>query len=117
MLLLIAALTIGLILSLVAFGTFISFRVFDFPDITTEGSFTLGGAIAASLLVVGVHPLLATVAAFAGGLAAGTVTGVVHTRFQIDRLLSGIIVMTALFSINLHVMGRANVPLLTERSL
>ena len=99
MLLLIAALTIGFILSLLALGSFISFRVFDFPDITTEGSFTLGGAIAATLLV------------------AGTVTGVVHTRFHINRLLSGIIVMTALFSINLHVMDRANVPLLTERSL
>jgi putative tryptophan/tyrosine transport system permease protein len=117
MLLLIASLTIGLILSLLALGSFISFRVFDFPDITTEGSFTLGGAIAATLLVAGVDPLVATSSAIVGGLVAGTITGVVHTRFRIDRLLSGIIVMTALFSINLHVMGRANVPLLTERSL
>ena len=117
MLLLIAALTIGFILSLLALGSFISFRVFDFPDITTEGSFTLGGAIVATLLVAGVDPLVATAAACAGGVAAGTVTGVVHTRFQINRLLSGIIVMTALFSINLHVMDRANVPLLSERTL
>jgi len=117
MLLLIAALTIGLILSLLALGSFISFRVFDFPDITTEGSFTFGGSIAATLLVTGVDPLVATAVACAGGLVAGMVTGIVHTRFQINRLLSGIIVMTALFSINLHVMGRANVPLLTERSL
>ena len=117
MLLLVASVTIGLILSLLAFGSFISFRVFEFPDITTEGSFTLGGAIAAALLVAGVNPVIATSAAVAGGLVAGTVTGVVHTQFHIDRLLSGIIVMTALFSINLHVMGRANVPLLNERSL
>jgi putative tryptophan/tyrosine transport system permease protein len=117
MLLLIASLTIGLILSLLALGSFISFRVFEFPDITAEGSFTLGGAIAATLLVAGVNPVLATLVACAGGLVAGTITGVVHTRFRIDRLLSGIIVMTALFSINLRVMGRANVPLLTERSL
>jgi putative ABC transport system permease protein len=117
MLLLVASVTIGLILSLLAFGSFISFRVFEFPDITTEGSFTLGGAITAALLVAGVDPVIATSSAVAGGLVAGTVTGVVHTRFHIDRLLSGIIVMTALFSINLHVMGRANVPLLTERSL
>jgi putative tryptophan/tyrosine transport system permease protein len=117
MLLLIASLTIGLILSLLALGSFISFRVFEFPDITTEGSFTLGGAIAAALLVAGLDPLVATFSACAGGLVAGTITAVVHTRFKIDRLLSGIIVMTALFSINLHVMGRANVPLLTERSL
>ena len=117
MLLLVASVTIGLILSLLAFGSFISFRVFEFPDITTEGSFTLGGAITAALLVAGVDPVIATSSAVAGGLVAGTVTGVVHTRFHIDRLLSGIIVMTALFSINLHVMGRANVPLLTEHSL
>ena len=117
MLLLLAALTIGFILSLLALGSFISFRVFDFPDITTEGSFTLGGAIAATLLVAGVDPFSATLLACAGGLVAGTVTAVVHTRFQIDRLLSGIIVMTSLFSLNLHLMGRANVPLLTERSL
>ena len=75
MLLLIAALTIGFILSLLALGSFISFRVFDFPDITTEGSFTLGGAIVATLLVAGVDPLVATAAACAGGVAAGTVTG------------------------------------------
>src|SRR5262245_27099368 len=100
MLLLVASLTIGLVLSLLAFGSFISFRVFEFPDITAEGSFTLGGAITAALLVAGFHPVIATSAAVAGGLVAGTVTGVVHTRFQIDRLLSGIIVMTALFSIN-----------------
>jgi putative ABC transport system permease protein len=117
MLLLIAALTIGFILSLLALGSFISFRVFEFPDITAEGSFTLGGAIVATLLVAGVDPLLATAVACGGGVVAGTVTGVVHTRFQIDRLLSGIIVMTALFSINLHIMDRSNVPLLTERSL
>jgi putative tryptophan/tyrosine transport system permease protein len=117
MLPLLSALTIGLILSLLALGSLISFRVFEFADITPEGSFTLGAAIIAALLVAGVDPLSATTAAFAGGLVAGTVTAVVHTRFQINRLLSGIIVMTALYSINLRVMGRANVPLLTERTL
>lgn len=117
MLLLLGALTIGLILALLAFGAFISFRIFAFPDITAEGSITLGAAVVATLLVAGVHPVPATAAAFVCGLLAGTVTGVLHTRFQINRVLSGIIVMTALFSVNLRVMSRANVPLMTERTL
>jgi putative ABC transport system permease protein len=117
MLLLLGALTIGLLLSLLAFGVFISFRIFEFPDITTEGSLTLGGAIAAVLIVSGVNPVFATLAAFAGGALAGTTTAVVHTRFKINPLLSGILVMTALYSINLHIMGKSNVPLLSERTL
>jgi putative tryptophan/tyrosine transport system permease protein len=117
MLLLIGALTIGLILSLLALGVFISFRIFDFPDITAEGSITLGGAVAAALIVTGVHPLLATAAAFVAGALAGTTTGVLHTRFKINGLLAGILVMTALYSVNLHVMGKSNVPLLSERTL
>ena len=117
MLLLLGALTIGLILSLLAFGVFISFRIFEFPDITTEGSLTLGGALAAVLIVAGVNPVLATLAAFVGGALAGTATAVLHTRFKINSLLSGILVMTALYSVNLHVMGKSNIPLLTERTL
>ena len=117
MLLLIGALTIGLILSLLALGVFISFRIFEFPDITAEGSITLGGAVAAALIVTGVHPLLASAAAFAAGTVAGTTTGILHTRFKINSLLSGILVMTSLYSVNLHIMGRSNVPLLSERTL
>ena len=117
MLLLIGAFTIGLILSLLALGVFISFRIFEFADITADGSITLGGAVTAVLLVAHVHPLLATTAAFGAGAVAGAVTGIIHTRFGINSLLSGILVMTALYSINLHVMGKSNVPLLTERTL
>lgn len=117
MLLLIGALTIGLILSLMALGVFISFRIFEFPDITADGSITLGAAVASTLLVAQVHPFLATGAACVAGAAAGTLTGVIHTRFQINKLLSGILVMTALYSVNLHVMGRSNVPLLSERTM
>jgi putative tryptophan/tyrosine transport system permease protein len=117
MTLLIGALTIGLILSLLALGVFISFRVFEFPDITADGSITLGAALAAVLLVAGVHPFVATASAFVAGALAGTLTGVIHTRFGINKLLSGILVMTALYSINLHVMGKSNVPLLSERTL
>src|SRR5437868_3061409 len=89
MLLLIGAFTIGLILSLLAFGVFISFRIFAFPDITADGSITLGGAVASVLIAAHVHPLVATAAAFVAGAAAGTTTGVLHTRFRINGLLSG----------------------------
>ena len=113
MTLVIGALTIGLILSVLALGVYISFRIFDFPDITAEGSVTLGAAVAAILLVAGTNPFAATAAAFCAGMAAGSVTGVLHTKFKINGLLSGILVMTALYSVNLHVMGKSNVPLLS----
>lgn len=117
MTLLIGALTVGLILSLLALGVFISFRVFHFPDITTDGSITLGASVAAVLLIADVNPFLATAAAFVCGLLAGATTGILHTRFNIHKLLSGILVMTALYSINLHVMGRSNIPLLSATTL
>src|SRR5580692_5812085 len=103
MTLLIGAMTIGFILSLLALGILISFRIFDFPDITAEGSITLGAAVAATLLVRGVGPLAATFTAVVAGMLAGAATGVLHTKFKINGLLSGILVMTALYSINLHV--------------
>ena len=112
MTLLIGALTIGFILSLLALGVLISFRIFAFPDITAEGSITLGAAVAAILMVKGTSPLLATFVAVMAGMSAGAATGVLHTKFKINGLLSGILVMTALYSANLHVMGRSNVPLL-----
>lgn len=117
MTLLMGSLTIGLILSLLAMGVFISFRIFDFADITADGSITLGAAVAAILLVKGVNPALATTAGFCSGLLAGATTGVLHTKFRINSLLSGILVMTALYSVNLHVMGKSNVPLLSETTL
>src|SRR5436190_16337250 len=117
MLLLIGAFTIGLILSLLAFGVFISFRIFEFPDITADGSITLGGAVTGVLLVAHVHPVIATAAAFLAGALAGMTTGILHTRFKINGLLSGILVMTALYSVNLHIMGKSNLPLLSERTL
>ncbi|HOL70738.1 MAG TPA: ABC transporter permease, partial [Bryobacteraceae bacterium] len=87
--LLIGALTIGFILSLLALGVYISFRIFDFADITTEGSITLGAAVTAMLVVNGWNPLAATAMGFAAGLLAGSVTGVVAMRFGVNRLLSG----------------------------
>jgi putative ABC transport system permease protein len=112
MTLLISAASVGLVLALLALGVYLSFRVFNFPDITADGSFTLGAAVTATLLVQRVSPTLATLAGMAAGLLAGATTAVLHTKFRINGLLSGILVMTALYSVNLHVMGRSNVPLL-----
>lgn len=117
MTLLLGALTIGLILSLLAMGVLVSFRIFSMPDITTDGSITFGAAIAATLLVNHFDPVLATLAGAVGGALAGALTGVIHTKFKINALLAGILVMTALYSINLHVMGRSNVPLMQTRTL
>ena len=116
MTLLIGALTLGFILSLLALGVFISFRIFDFPDITADGSITLGAALAALLLVKGINPVIASIAAFAGGFIAGAVTATLATKFKINRLLAGILVMTALYSINLHIMGKSNVALFGQRT-
>jgi len=115
--LLIGTFTIGCILSLLALGVFISFRIFAFPDITADGSITLGAAVAATLIVRGVSPLLASLAGFVAGMIAGATTGTLFTRFKINPLLAGILVMTALYSINLHIMGKSNVPLLTITTL
>lgn len=115
--LLIGTFTIGCILSLLALGVFISFRIFAFPDITADGSITLGASVAATLLVRGVSPPLASLAGFLAGMLAGACTGVLHTRFKINSLLSGILVMTALYSINLHIMGKSNVPLLSVNTI
>ncbi len=115
--LLIGALTIGFILSMLALGVYISFRIFDFPDITAEGSITLGAAVSSTLLVAGWSPLPATALGFVAGLVAGGVTGILAMRFQINRLLAGIITMTALYSVNLRIMGRSNTPLLNENTI
>lgn len=114
--LLIGAYTIGIILALLALGVFVSFRIFAFPDMTAEGSVTLGAAIAAALILAGWNPWLASLAAMGGGALAGGITGLLHTRFKIDGLLAGILVMTALYSVNLHVMGRSNLPLMGQET-
>jgi putative tryptophan/tyrosine transport system permease protein len=110
--LLIGALTLGFVFSLVALGVLVSFRIFAFPDITADGSSTLGAALAAMLLTNHVNPLTATAAGFVGGFLAGALTGTLATKFKINGLLAGILVMTGLYSINLHVMGRSNLSVL-----
>ena len=117
MTLVIGAFTIGLILSLLSMGVWISFRILRYCDITVDGSITLGASVTAILLVKGWSPWTATLAATLAGAAAGCVTGILHTRFKIQELLAGILVMTALYSVNLRVMGRSNVPLLDVETL
>jgi putative ABC transport system permease protein len=117
MTLLISALTLGLILALLALGVYVSFRIFNIPDITADGSVTLGAAVSAALIVDGHGAALSTIAGAVAGMAAGTVTGILATKCNINKLLSGILVMTALYSINLHVMGRSNLPLLDHVTL
>lgn len=117
MTLLVAAFTIGLILALLALGMLVSFRIFAFPDLTAEGSITLGAAVATILIVHGQPPVFATVAACVAGSVAGMLTGLIHTRLKVNALLAGILMMTALYSINLHVMGRSNLPLTGHTTL
>jgi len=112
-----SALVLGLAFASLAWGVYIASRVLRFPDITPDGSFPLGAAVAASLIVGGTDPLVATVAAFFAGMVAGYVTGLLHTRLRVTELLAGILVMTALYSVNLHVMGRSNISLLDRATL
>jgi len=103
--------TFGVALGFVALGVFVSYKLFSFPDITTDGSFTLGAVVTTVLLVSGVDPALATLAGMAAGATAGACTGMLHAILGIEPLLSGILMMTALASVNLVVLGRSNVPL------
>jgi len=117
MTLLIGAITMGLILALLALGVYVSYRIFNIPDLTAEGSVTLGASVAATLMVHGQNAALATAAAAIAGALAGAVTGLLATKCRINPLLSGILVMTGLYSVNLHVMGRSNLPLLEVKTL
>ncbi|MBS0468310.1 MAG: ABC transporter permease [Proteobacteria bacterium] len=114
---LLGAIEIGLIFSLVALGVYISFRLLRFPDLTVDGSFPLGGAVCAILISTGTNPWLATLAATAAGAVAGLITGWFNVRLKIMDLLASILVMTALYSINLRVMGGPNVPLINDTTL
>ncbi len=107
----------GSLAGFLGLGVLITFRFFRFPDLTAEGSYPLGGAVAASLLVAGAAPVLATLAAIAAGVLAGMATALIHTRLRINNIVSGIIVMTALYTVNLRVMGRANVSLLSVQTV
>jgi putative ABC transport system permease protein len=102
----------GLAYALVALGIVISFRILAFPDLTVDGSFVLGGAVVARMIVLGYQPLTGVVLAILIGFSAGCATGLLNTRLKINSLLAGILIMTILYSVNLRVMGRSNTPLL-----
>ncbi|QJD60370.1 ABC transporter permease [Pseudomonas sp. gcc21] len=111
------ALEVGLIFSLVALGVFISFRLLRFPDLTVDGSFPLGGAVCAVLIASGMDPFLATIIATLAGALAGMITAVLNVHLKIMDLLASILMMIALYSINLRIMGRPNIPLIMEPTM
>jgi len=111
------AIMLGLCLSAMSLGIFITMKIFDIPDITTDGSYTLGAVITAVMLTGHIHPALIIPAVLAAGALAGILTGLIHTLLRIEALLAGILVMTGLYSVNLTILGRSNVPLLNVTTI
>lgn len=106
------AITQGILWALMSLGVYITFRVLDFADMTVDGSFALGGAVCATMILNGYNPFIAIICAMLGGVLAGMVTGFLHTTLRIPAILAGILTQLSLYSINLRIMGRANLPLL-----
>lgn len=115
--LLLGAFALGLAYAFLSMGVFITMRVFNFPDITADGSLTFGASITAALLAAGADPYLAALVSMAGGFLAGSATGAIHAKLRVNGLLAGILVMTALYSVNLRTMGRSNMPLINYDSV
>ena len=107
----------GLIYGILALGVYITYKILDFPDLTVDGSFSLGAAVTAALITRGVNPYLTLPAAFLIGVLAGVCTGLIHVKGKVRDLLSGIIMMTALWSINLYIAGTSNVPLFSQETI
>lgn len=107
----------GLIYGILALGLYITYKILDFPDLTVDGSFPLGAAVTAALITRGVNPYLTLLVAFFAGALAGICTGLIHVKGKVRDLLSGIIMMTALWTINLYIAGTSNVPLFSQESI
>jgi len=107
----------SLIFAIMVLGVYISFRILNFPDMTVDGTFPLGAAISSKLLTLGVNPYLTLPVALIAGAAAGAITGLIHVKLKVKDLLAGILVMTALYSVNLRVMGKSNIPLFEEDNI
>ncbi|WP_270474849.1 ABC transporter permease [Clostridium cochlearium] len=107
----------SLILSIMVLGVYISYKILDFPDMSADGSFTLGAAVVAVLLKKGVSPITASVVALIAGLVAGLLTGILNVKIKISNLLSGILVMGILYSFNLRIMGKANIPIFSDKNI
>lgn len=111
------ALAQGLLWAVMAIGVYITYRILDIADLTAEGCFTLGAAVTCKLVTLGWDPFTSTIISFFAGLLAGLITGLLHTKLKIPALLSGILTMTALWSVNLRVMGQSNIPLLKQSTI
>lgn len=111
------AISQGVLWGLMTLGVYITFKILDFPDMTVDGSFALGGAVSAIMIVKGINPWFALIPAMLAGIAAGAVTGILHTKVKIPGILAGILSMIALYSINIRVMGQANTSLLGESTI
>ena len=107
----------GLIYAIMALGLYITYKILDFPDLSVDGTFPMGAAVTAMLILKGVHPALTLVLSFAAGLLAGCITGLIHVKLKVRDLLSGIIMMTALYSINLRIAGKANLPIFSKKTI
>ena len=107
----------GFAYAILALGVYITYKILDFPDLSVDGTFPLGGAITVVLITAGVNPVLTLLLSFLTGAIAGVITGIIHVKFKVRDLLSGIIVMTALYSINLRIAGSANVPIYSKDSI
>jgi putative ABC transport system permease protein len=107
----------GFVYAIMALGVYITYKILDFPDLSVDGTFPLGAAVTVVLIKAGVNPLLTLLISFIVGGVAGIITGIIHVKFKVRDLLSGIIVMTALYSINLRIAGSANVPIFTKDSI
>lgn len=105
------ALEQGLLFALVAMGVYITYKILDFPDLSVDGTFPLGASISAALLINGVNPWISILIATIGGAIAGSITGFLHVKLKISNLMSGILVMMGLYSVNLRIMGKSNIPL------
>ena len=115
--LLLSVLEQGMIYAVMALGIYITYTILDFPDLTVDGSFPLGAALSAVLITKGVNPILTLLIAFGAGAVAGMLTGIIHVKLKVRDLLSGIIMMTALYTVNLRIAGRANVPIYNMTTL
>ncbi len=111
------AVELGLLYAVMALGVYLTYRVLDFPDLTVDGSFVTGAALAAVLIAGGVPPWAAALVGGLGGMVGGIVTGVLHVKANINPLLAGILTQIALYSVNLRILGKANVPVLRTRAL
>lgn len=107
----------GLIYAILALGVYITYKILDFPDLTVDGSFPLGAAVTAALITRGMNPYLTLPVSFLAGVLAGVCTGLIHVKCKVRDLLSGIIMMTALWTVNLYIAGTANVPLFSQDSI